>query len=316
LILYQNVAGAGGTETISLNNPGRYVKMHGLQRATPWGFSLWEFEVYGGTPPPTGPNIALGKPVMASSIEDAGYAPQNAVDGGTSTRWSSAFADRQWIAVDLGGTYNIYRVVLNWETAYASDYALQISNDGVTWNTFRSMSKGSAGVDDLGVTAIGRYVRMLAYSRGTPWGVSLWEFEVYGTATAFGPNVAGNAIATASSSENDSLTPNNAIDGKLGTRWSSAFADGQSIVLDLGDVQPIHRVILRWEAAYASHYSVQYSNNPSTDGYFAMASQFDGHGGVEDWAVNASARYVRIYFGNRATPWGVSLWEIEVYRAQ
>jgi hypothetical protein len=290
--------------------------MHGLQRATPWGFSLWEFEVYGGTPPPTGPNVALGKPVTASSIENEAYAPQNAVDGGTSTRWSSAFADRQWIAVDLGSTYNIYRVVLNWETAYASLYHLQISNDGVTWNTFREMSKGSAGVDDLGVTAIGRYVRMLAYSRGTPWGVSLWEFEVYGATTSFGPNVARGAAATASSNENASLTPDKATDGNLDTRWSSAFADGQWLVLDLGQVQPINRVILRWEAAYASRYAVQYSNNPSTEGYFTMASQLDGHGGVEDWAVNAYARYVRVYFDKRATPWGASLWEIEVYRAQ
>jgi hypothetical protein len=313
--VYVNSAGHGGTETIALNNPARYVMMFGRQRATPWGFSLWEFEIYGDTPPSPGTNIALGKPTTASSVESSAYSPSNAVDGQKSTRWSSAFADPQWITVDLGGTFDISRVVLNWEAAYASGYALQISNDGVTWNTFRTVSKSSNGVDDLGVSAVGRYVRMFAFTRGTPWGVSLWEFEVYGTAVSFGPNLARTGTATASSVENANFTPDKAIDGNLQTRWSSAFADSQSIVIDLGSVQPVRRVILRWEAAYSNRYSVQYSNNPAVDGYFTVASQSDGHGGVEDWAWNtsATARYIRVFCATRATPYGCSLFEVEVY---
>jgi hypothetical protein len=143
----------------------------------------------------------------------------------------------------------------------------------------------------------------------------LWEFEVYGLPVAFGPNLARTCTATASSIENSNFTPDKAIDGNLQTRWSSAFADGQSIVVDLGSVHPVRRVILRWEAAYAQSYLLQYSNNPATEGYFTVASQSNGHGGVEDWAWNtdATARYIRVYCSTRATPYGCSLFEVEVY---
>jgi len=313
--VYLNPAGHGGTETIALNNPARYVMMHGIQRATPWGFSLWEFEVYGSTTVPPGPNLALFRPATASSVESTAYAPGSAVDGQKSTRWSSAFANNQWITVDLGNIYHVTRVVLNWETAYAATYALQISNDGTTWNTFRSVSKSSAGTDDLGVTATGRYVRMFAFDRGTPWGVSLWEFEVYGIPVSLGPNLALTGTATASSIENSNFTPDKAVDGNLQTRWSSAFADGQSIVIDLGSVFSVRRVILRWEAAYARSYLLQYSTNPAADGYSTVGLQSDGHGGVEDWAWNtdANARYIRVFCSTRATPYGCSLFEVEVY---
>ena len=50
-----------------------------------------------------GPLISQGKPVTASSVENAGTpAAANAVDGNAGTRWASAFADPQWIQVDLG----------------------------------------------------------------------------------------------------------------------------------------------------------------------------------------------------------------------
>ena len=165
----------------------RCVMMRGISRATPWGSRCGNSKSTVNTPPSPGTNIALGKPTTASSVEGSAHPSSNAVDGQKSTRWSSAFADPQWITVDLGGTFDISRVVLNWEAAYASGYALQISNDGVTWNTFRTVSKSSNGVDDLGVSAVGRYVRMFAFTRGTPWGVSLWEFEVYGSTCEFRP---------------------------------------------------------------------------------------------------------------------------------
>ncbi|MDF9811530.1 glycoside hydrolase family 3 C-terminal domain-containing protein [Streptomyces sp. SPB162] len=49
--LYDTTAGQGGIETVTLSGTGRYVRMTGLQRATQWGYSLWEFSVLtpGGT---------------------------------------------------------------------------------------------------------------------------------------------------------------------------------------------------------------------------------------------------------------------------
>ncbi len=47
-------------------------------------------------------NLAVGKPVTASSIEMPKHPAAQAVDGRQSTRWASAFSDPQWLAVDLG----------------------------------------------------------------------------------------------------------------------------------------------------------------------------------------------------------------------
>jgi hypothetical protein len=49
-------------------------------------------------------NLALNKPATCSSTDDATRTADKAVDGNTSTRWSSAYSDPQWIYVDLGST--------------------------------------------------------------------------------------------------------------------------------------------------------------------------------------------------------------------
>jgi type 1 glutamine amidotransferase len=126
-------------------------------------------------------NLALNKPATSSSVENASYPASAAVDASTTTRWSSAFADPQWIRVDLGATATISRVRLLWEAAYGSAYQIQTSNDGNAWTTVRSVTGGNGGEDDnTGLSAQGRYVRVYATTRGTQWGYSLYNFEVYG----------------------------------------------------------------------------------------------------------------------------------------
>jgi hypothetical protein len=137
----------------------------------------------------SGPDLALGRPVAASTVQSPSYPPSAAVDGDPSTRWSSAFSDPQSIYVDLGAQYNISEVVLDWEVAYASAYQIQVSNDAVNWTTIYSTTTGTGGVDDLtGLSGTGRYVRMYGTARGTSWGYSLWEFSVYGSPTSSPPS--------------------------------------------------------------------------------------------------------------------------------
>ena len=130
--------------------------------------------------------ISQGKPATALSTENASFAASNAVDGNTGTRWSSAFADPQWIEIDLGGAATINQVVLNWETAYAKAFQIQVSSDNATWSDIYSTTTGSGGVQTLNITGAGRYVRMLGTQRATQWGYSLWEFQVYGTVAGGG----------------------------------------------------------------------------------------------------------------------------------
>jgi uncharacterized repeat protein (TIGR02543 family) len=149
------------TYTLTVNAPaaGRYVRMLGLQRGTSWGYSLYEFEVYGsgtgGTLAAGSVNLALGKPAVASSVEAGGLPASNATDGSLSesSRWSSLYSDNEWICVDLGSVCTVQRVVLPWETAYGRSYKLQVSNDAATWSEVYSTTTGAGGVDDITLSA-------------------------------------------------------------------------------------------------------------------------------------------------------------------
>jgi hypothetical protein len=137
-------------------------------------------------PPPEGYNLALNQPTACSSTENASYGPENAVDGSTSTRWSSAFSDPQWIYVDLGEEFTIHAVRLNWEAAYGSEYKIQVSDNASVWTDVYSTSSGDGGIDQIDFAATSaRYVLMYGTGRGTAWGYSLWEFGVYGGAGTY-----------------------------------------------------------------------------------------------------------------------------------
>jgi Raf kinase inhibitor-like YbhB/YbcL family protein len=128
------------------------------------------------------PLISKGKATKTSSSESAEFAGGKAVDGNATTRWASAEGkDPQWIEIDLGASATISRVVLRWEAAYGKAYKIQTSADGTTWKDINSTTNGDGGVDDLEVSGSGRYVRMNGTARGTAYGYSLFEFEVYGS---------------------------------------------------------------------------------------------------------------------------------------
>ena len=82
--------------------------------------------------------------------------------------------------------------------------------------------------------------------------------------------------------------------------------------VDLGQSYAIGRVKLTWEAAYGSAYQIQTSADGTT--WTTVRSVTGGDGGVDDnTALAATGRYVRINGTTRATAWGYSLLEFEVY---
>ena len=261
----------------------------------------------------SGTNIALNRPATASSLENSTFPASNAVDGNTGTRWSSAFSDPQWIRIDLGQTYSINHVTLNWEAAYGKAYQIQVSNDASSWTTIYSTTTGNGAIDDLtGLSGTGRYIRMYGTQRATAYGYSLFEFQVYGTPSSGGGTLLSQGHpATASSLENASFPASNAVDGNTGTRWSSAFSDPQWIYVDLGATHTISKVVLNWEAAYGKAYQIQTSNDATN--WTTIYSTTTGTGGVQTLNVSGSGRYVRMYGTQRATQYGYSLWEFQVY---
>jgi beta-glucanase (GH16 family) len=129
----------------------------------------------------TGTNLSQGHPTTASSTEAAGTAAANATDGNTGSRWSSAFSDPQWLQVDLGAVHTLSHVLLNWEAAYGRAFQIQTSTNGTSWTNVYSTTTGTGGVQDLNVSGSGRYVRMYGTQRSTPYGYSLYEFQVFGS---------------------------------------------------------------------------------------------------------------------------------------
>jgi hypothetical protein len=152
-------------------------------------------------------NLALGKSVSVSSSDDASAnAPSYATDGNAGTRWSSAYSDPQWITVDLGSSQPVGSVTLRWEAAYGKAFTIQTSSDNATWTDRVAVSNGNGGVQSLSFSAVSaRYVRMNGSQRGTQWGYSLWEFEVYGsggsqpspspTGSSAGPDLTGFSLS-------------------------------------------------------------------------------------------------------------------------
>ncbi len=104
----------------------------------------------------------------------------------TTTRWASIEGvDPQWMSVDLGASYSITSVKITWEAAYASAYLVQISADGNNWTDLKSITGNTALVNNhTGLSGTGRYIRIYGTARGTTYGYSIYELEVYGTAAA------------------------------------------------------------------------------------------------------------------------------------
>jgi hypothetical protein len=128
-------------------------------------------------------------------------------------------------------------------------------------------------------------------------------------------NLALGRPVTATSVESGlfySLPARNAVDGDINTRWGSKFSDPQSITVDLGSVQPVARVILRWETAYGRAYRIEASTDATT---WLPLYTTDSGNGTEDNVTSTPtpARYLRLTGTQRATQYGYSLWDLEAY---
>ncbi|MFD8493545.1 discoidin domain-containing protein [Amycolatopsis sp. NPDC059657] len=188
--------------------------------------------------------LSQGKITATSSQESSSYAGKYAVDGSTTTRWASAEgSDPQWIRVDLGQSAAVHRVKLNWEVAYAKRYRIELSADGTTWTTVDTNDAGDGGIDDrTGLTGRGRYVRVVGTARGTSYGYSLWELQVYGVTDTTGdtqpPSTPAGLKADAVAASSVALswtasTDNVAVDGYdilrggtvVGTSATNSYTD-------------------------------------------------------------------------------------------
>ncbi len=278
-------------------------------------------------------NIALGKSTVSSSDENGGLLPANAIDGNYTTRWASTYANNQWISIDLGQQYDFTEVKLFWETALGRDFNIEVSDDAISWTVAAAITNNTSLSNTIDIGSFsGRFVRMYGLVRGTAWGFSLYEFEVYGTPAVSVPviNLAYLKTGSSSSDENTDNISVWAFDG-LGTnvingkardgnnveygRWSSTYNNNEWIAVDLGAVYEITEVKLYWEVANGNNFNIEVSPDGTN---WSVAASITGNSSTQYinnivLSPSVSGRYVRMYGITRNTQYGFSLYEFEVF---
>ena len=137
-------------------------------------------------------NLALNK----TSIATSGTASFGN-DGNTGSRWESAHGvDPQKWQVDLGSEQDMNTFKIIWEGAYAKDFTIKVGNtiddegwlrDGTVAITVSNQALTAFPATEVyraDNTVQGRYVLFEGTQRGTPYGYSFWEFEVYNVTEA------------------------------------------------------------------------------------------------------------------------------------
>src|SRR5262249_24850460 len=122
--------------------------------------------------------------------------------------------------------------------------------------------------------------------------------------------------ATASSTENGGTLAAYAVDGNGTTRWSSGFSDPQWIYVNLGAVYNVSEVKLNWETAAGKDYQIQVSNDATTWTTLYSVTGNTTSGWHDYPGLSGSGQYVRILGTARATQYGYSLFDFNVYGSQ
>ena len=173
---------------------------------------------------PGGANFALGKTTSGS------WGNGNlAVDGDDDTEAVEGSSTGDLI-VDLGSVQTIGRVIVKWAkygNYYARGFDIDVSNDGNNWTTINTITRGDGGLDDTwNWTGDARYVRVNAFQEGTPWGMNIREFEVYG------PSGPQPPVANFSGNPTSGTEPLGVMFTDLSsnspTSWDWTFGDGST----------------------------------------------------------------------------------------
>lgn len=134
----------------------------------------------------SGDFVIVDHPTVIASASAGGAGAGS--DGNVASRWETAAVDGdpQWLALNLGAPRNINRVVINWETASARVWDIQVQTNLLAmdtnysaWTTVSHASNDLSMQNRITTNAFPvqnvKFVRMYAYSRTTLYGYSIWE---------------------------------------------------------------------------------------------------------------------------------------------
>jgi hypothetical protein len=128
-------------------------------------------------------NLAIGKHTFASSKAGAEYAEKNVADKNLGSRWAAAsYGAGEYVGVNLGAVYSIDRVALMWEPAYATDYDIEVSTDGVNYTSVKNHKPTKNEVVEFEFSGVeAQFVRIYCNANALEYGYSIYELGVFGT---------------------------------------------------------------------------------------------------------------------------------------
>jgi len=134
--------------------------------------------------PPSGPNLALNRPVQKSTATQ-GFGAVRAVDGNMATRWASAVNDpKESITVELDAEVALSRIDIYWHSDCAATYNIRGSIDGQNFYKIQGPVTGQAGLVSTTILASApttKFVRIVGLTKcNLSGGYSIYELEAYG----------------------------------------------------------------------------------------------------------------------------------------
>ncbi|MFB7380742.1 discoidin domain-containing protein [Kitasatospora purpeofusca] len=143
--------------------------------------------------PPTGSNLALGRPATASGQCNTDEGPAKAVNGtvngGNGDKWCTLTSSK-WLEVDLGSAKPLTKFVVKHAQAGGEsasfntrDFSVQVRSAATDpWTTVATVTGNTAGTTTHPVTTTARYVRLVVTkpTQGTDPAARIYEFEAWG----------------------------------------------------------------------------------------------------------------------------------------
>lgn len=262
-------------------------------------------------------NIALNRPAASSSTRstDKSIYEFRAFDGDTTSSWVSLPGiDPQWLYVDLGKSYQLCQVSIQWGVQFAQDYQLQVSDDAINWVTVQTIIGNASRLNSVTLnSAQGRFLRIYGTKRATALGYAVQEMRVQGTVLPNQAlNIALNKPVYSSSNENNLLLPGNVVDGLGSTRWASQlYVDNSWIYVDLGKNYTLNKVVLDWEVALGRDFQLQVSTDQVS--WNTLKTIIGNTLFTNVLNLSGTGRYIRMLGTKRGYPAGYSIYEFEVY---
>ncbi len=135
---------------------------------------------------------------------------------------------KQFVRMDLGSVQPITKLKLKWQTSYAKDYTIQVSDDDVTYTTIEEVVNSDGNLDSSMYTGLSaRYMKLLFNKKATQFGFSIYEMSLYNGATLLSKNK-----PVVVSSVQSPFVATSINDGNTGTRWGSDPAQVERLFIN------------------------------------------------------------------------------------